>query len=495
MVDRQGPKPGNQDDFDRRNLAKSTIALPLLEWLDEHPRKRHPVIIDLSLVHPGGLDEARELTYQFIEGAIDGGVDERVDTLKGRYTPQYVYARLTRREIVAIVEADKANAERTNQRAIYKLWPDFPVRPLLTESTSTVKADAARVAFNAVGEGITWAVADTGIDAGHPHFAKHSNLDVALPLSHMDFTGHQAVTVDKPVDPNGHGTHVAGIIAGETDPQGPSLTVGYMERDEGGAERCRTASLEATIAGVAPKTKLVSLRVLDDNGNGRVSNLIAAAGYIQQLNEYGRWGRIDGVNMSVGYGFDPEWFACGHSPLCVEIDRLVKSGVSVVVAAGNTGYWKRGGEISQLNAGLTLTINDPGNAQLAITVGATHRSEPHRYGVSYFSSKGPTGDGRSKPDLVAPGEQVISCAAGIIKDDFCKKAGGDEVHFGPRSGTSMAAPHVSGAIAAFMSIRNEFKGQAERVKDIFLESATDLGREPYFQGHGLVDLMRAIQSV
>jgi hypothetical protein len=59
----------------------------------------------------------------------------------------------------------------------------------------------------------------------------------------------------------------------------------------------------------------------------------------------------------------------------------------------------------------------------------------------------------------------------------------------------MAAPHVSGAIAAFMSIRNEFKGQAERVKDIFLESATDLGRESYFQGHGLVDLMRAIQSV
>src|SRR3712207_9368856 len=60
----------------------------------------------------------------------------------------------------------------------------------------------------------------------------------------------------------------------------------------------------------------------------------------------------------------------------------------------------------------TMTINDPGNAALAITVGATHRDMPHTYGVSYFSSKGPTGDGRLKPDLVAPGERITSCAAG-----------------------------------------------------------------------------------
>jgi subtilisin family serine protease len=63
------------------------------------------------------------------------------------------------------------------------------------------------------------------------------------------------------------------------------------------------------------------------------------------------------------------------------------------------------------------------------------------------------------------------------------------------SGTSMAAPHVSGVIAAFLSVRREFIGQAERVKEIFLSTATDLRRERYFQGHGLVDLMRAIQSV
>ncbi|HVG17633.1 MAG TPA: S8 family serine peptidase, partial [Blastocatellia bacterium] len=63
------------------------------------------------------------------------------------------------------------------------------------------------------------------------------------------------------------------------------------------------------------------------------------------------------------------------------------------------------------------------------------------------------------------------------------------------SGTSMAAPHVSGAIAAFLSVRREFIGQPEEVKKIFVSTATDLKRDLYFQGHGLVDLMRAIQSV
>ena len=63
------------------------------------------------------------------------------------------------------------------------------------------------------------------------------------------------------------------------------------------------------------------------------------------------------------------------------------------------------------------------------------------------------------------------------------------------SGTSMAAPHVSGAVAAFLSIRREYLGEPEKVKALFMDAATDLKRERYFQGTGLVDLMRAIQSV
>jgi subtilisin family serine protease len=231
----------------------------------------------------------------------------------------------------------------------------------------------------------------------------------------------------------------------------------------------------------------------------------------------------------------------------------VRSGVVVVVASGNTGYG-----ITQISAtksvssGLDLSINDPGNADLAITVGSTHREMPHVYGVSYFSSKGPTGDGRMKPDLIAPGEKIISCdsdqrrlakglktAASMADAALAQTrppvtenpeptpveaianlrtasvAGTGAVSpataaasenptsskksvyglYREDSGTSMAAPHVSGVIAAFLSVRPEFIGQAERVKQIFLSTATDLGRAPYFQGRGLVDLMRAIQSV
>lgn len=120
--------------------------------------------------------------------------------------------------------------------------------------------------------------------------------------------------------------------------------------------------------------------------------------------------------------------------------------------------------------------------------------------MSFFSSKGPTGDGRLKPDIVAPGERITSCATGkklgqIPQGELQNPGNGKPAFYVDDSGTSMAAPHVSGAIAAFLSIRREFIGKPLEVKRIFLENATPLGRERYFEGHGLVDLMRAIQSV
>ncbi len=508
---------------------------------------RYEVIIDLNLEYPGGREEARRWVYKNIEVAKDeahanvSDAGQDVHLKKEQRESGYMFARLEARVIKALIDLDIAEAKSkaskeqakmrdtgrggarraakvdpTKFRAIFRIWPDFEISASITRSIATIKADAAQNSFSAWGRGITWAVMDSGIKHDHEHFRKYHNIDKDSKW-HKDFTPDGSGPFD---DENGHGTHVAGIIAGEWRPSETETATPMGTEASAPAEAhlteesmpsnripiavsryLKTASEDVEyqqmklvdgISGMAPRCKLVSLRVLDENGKGSVSNLIAAIAHVQEINGYGRRLLIHGVNMSLGYTFEPEWFACGQSPLCVEVDRLVKTGVVVVVAAGNTGYGTLKSSIGSLAAGMALTINDPGNAELAITVGSTHRDMPHVYGVSYFSSKGPTGDGRLKPDLVAPGEKIISCATGYLKSEG---AHGIECDYVETSGTSMAAPHVSGAIAAFLSVRTEFIGKAERVKEIFVDSATDLRRDRYFQGAGLLDLMRAIQSV
>ena len=338
------------------------------------------------------------------------------------------------------------------------------------------------------------------------------NLAGIVEAWHRDFVG-VAKSEDSSSalqDPYGHGTHVAGIVAGEVlalpgaadDQDNPQIVAHQrtLNPDSQAGEREITPKRLrlASISGMAPRAKLVSLRVLDEKGQGNVSNIIKALNWIQEINAYGRRVRIYGVNLSVGYPFDAEWFACGQSQLCVEVDRLVRSGVMVVVAAGNTGYGTLASDaLGARKAGLALTINDPGNAELALRVGSTHREMPHVYGVSYFSGKGPTGDGRLKPDLLAPGEKVVSCASGRLLREVQDRLpeGSDKPSYIEYTGTSMAAPHVSGCVASLLSVKREFIGQPEKVKEIFLKTATDLGRERTFQGRGLLDLMRAIQHV
>lgn len=513
-----------KSSFKQEKLDKTVIAIPLLEMLEEglgDPTKPYAVIIDLNLEYPAGVHGAREWVMEKIKGIIrshghNKDADHQgVNLFKSEHTEQYLFAHLEGDVIRQLVKMDKEVKKEFNKdgkrkygpNAIYRVWPDFKVKALMDRSISTVKAEAAQASFSASGDGITWAVIDSGIDKGHPHFAMHNNLELRPPLVHTDFTRLNSKDPENALkDGLGHGTHVAGIIAGEIKvsaekPKKGARTKSVTEisafvrqRDEKGDVSYNKWTFDSLI-GMAPKCKLLSLKVLDDEGAGDVSNIIAALSLIQKINGYGRRILIQGVNLSVGYEFDPEWFACGQSPLCVEVDRLVRSGVVVVVAAGNTGYGTLQSEfLGSVSATMDLTINDPGNAELAITVGSTHKEMPHVYGVSYFSSKGPTGDGRIKPDLVAPGERIVSCAAGRQRQDMKENAGEDCLYL-EQSGTSMAAPHVSGAIASFLSIKKEFIGRPDHVKEIFLSTATDLKRDRYFQGHGLVDLMRAIQSV
>ena len=488
----------------RTILDRSLITTPLLNTLDaaqsasdSGPGATAPppvkIVIDLNFDYVGGTAQAGQRVRELIAAAIGKvgtGAPQGVDEDRTIPSGQYVVATLEPAVVRSIAEADrKAAAKSRSAQAIYRIWPDFKVRAHTTKSIATVKVDAARSTFSAWGEGVVWAVLDSGIDGRHPHFKKYKNLDLEAPLAHRDFVGGKSPLTDE----FGHGTHVAGILAGYAKAsRSAPIAAARRVRDESGQTAYDDVPL-TEISGMAPKAKLVSYKVLDANGDGETSTIIAALQEISRINDNGRDIKIHGVNLSVGYPFDPEWFACGHSPLCNEVNQLVSTGVVVVVSAGNTGYgWNQdfSGE-STTAAGLDVTINDPGNAERAITVGATHRDSPHLYGVSFFSSKGPTGDGRLKPDLVAPGERILAPAAGKL----LANASGKDWHYLEDSGTSMAAPHVSGAIAAFLSVRSEFIGKPDRVKEIFVESAVDLRRVRDFQGNGLVDLLHALQSV
>jgi serine protease AprX len=378
----------------------------------------------------------------------------------------YLFARLLPADIL----------ELADQRSwIHRIWKDETTFSQLLESTETIKAAACWRTFEARGKGICWAVLDTGIQASHPHFQGVLRTDISRNFSN-------SLSLD---DHNGHGSHVAGIIAGctKTKTDGtPYKAATYLEEQDDP----EIVDLTSCPSGVAPLATLVNIKVLDDDGTGSASNAIMGLEYLRKLNLNSRGIVVDGINMSLGYPFDPKWYGSGHSPLCEEVQRSVNSGLIVVISCGNSGYGT-----SKLDTGeevptwFALSITDPANAKDGIAVGSVHKSKPHTYGVSYFSSKGPTGDGRHKPDLVAPGEKVISCS---IHSDR-------GYEYEERSGTSMAAPHVSGAIAAFLSVHPEYRGDPSDVKDIFLKSATDLGRAIDFQGAGMIDLMRTIMSV
>jgi subtilisin family serine protease len=303
------------------------------------------------------------------------------------------------------------------------------------------------------GNEIDWSLLERLLEV--PHDDRYTS-EVLNEGEDNERTGH--------IPQNDHGTHCAGILAAD-----------WRDTDEG-RERQRT------LTGICPDLRLYDLRVFDDDGMGDEFSIIAALQYIRYKNAHKDYFVVHGANLSMSIKHDVMNFACGRTPICEEAERLVNNGVVVVAAAGNEGYVKYETVEGAATEGYrSISITDPGNADLVITVGATHRFKPHTYGVSYFSSRGPTGDGRIKPDIVAPGEKIESVTPNT---DTARK-----------DGTSMATPHVSGAAALLMARYEELIGRPGRIKKILTSTATDLGRERYFQGAGMVDILRALQSV
>ena len=220
---------------------------------------------------------------------------------------------------------------------IYHVWPDFVISAHLDRSLTTVKADAAERTFNCNGAGIVWGVFDSGIDANHPHFAANATLSAdTVATLHRDFT--IPASAGPLTDPYGHGTHVAGIIAGHA-PADQKLWIATNEPTMQGLPQWETRTLAPgdSLSGAAPKANLVSLKVLDGNGKTVSSVVLDAIDYVRTVNGSGRDLVIHGVNLSLGCSWPPTEFATGQSPLCRELDLLVGTGVVAVVSAGNAG--------------------------------------------------------------------------------------------------------------------------------------------------------------
>ncbi len=414
--------------------------------------------------------------------------------------------------VFKVLQAMKS--EQSDKPMVFQISMNRNASPAIARSVPTVKGDAARRLFAINSTDINWAVIDSGIARDHPSLAKSqfkgtfdftnyrrivslgNNKDAvrkknfeALQAARNDelpteFEQHLKdiaaamvndhslrwdlvrrfveIKGDSPPTPRtDHGTHVAGII---------------------GATKCDDDADSAD--GMCPGIGIYDFRILSSDADTTITDtefaVIAALQFIRFMNEQAGFLLINGVNLSLSIPHDVRNYACGGTPVCTESERLIDSGVVVVAAAGNHGYQHAvvGGQPFDSYAALSIT--DPGNADRVITVGSTHKSAPMTYGVSYFSSRGPTGDGRLKPDLVAPGERV---QATVLKGEWREL-----------DGTSMAAPHVSGAAAMLMSRYPELIGKPDRIKRILCETATDLGRDRNFQGHGMLDVLRALQS-
>ena len=274
------------------------------------------------------------------------------------------------------------------------------------------------------GAGVKIAILDTGIDSDHPDFSGR----VKGVASFAGGTGQ---------DDNGHGTHVAGIAAGSG------------------------AASEGRYRGVAPEASLYIAKVLDRRGGGVMSSVMAGI-------EWAVARGVQVINLSLG---GPE-ATDGDDALSVMCDQVVRQmGIVVCVAAGNMGP-------------RDFSIGAPGCGRWVITVGAVN-ADDH---VADFSSRGPTEDGRVKPDIVFPGTDIVSAqaqgtAAGLVVESGYVRM----------SGTSMAAPHATGSVALLLQANPDLR--PDEVKRALQSTSTGLNESPNAQGTGLGNVLSAYQRV
>ncbi|MET8276916.1 S8 family peptidase [Streptomyces sp. NPDC005096] len=304
---------------------------------------------------------------------------------------------------------------------IARIWLDGVVKADLAESTSQIGAPQAWEAGD-TGQGVDVAVLDTGIDAEHPDLAGQI-------AASQSFVPEEDVT-----DRHGHGTHVASTIAGTG------------------------AASDGKEKGVAPGADLHIGKVLSNAGSGAESWVLAGM----------EWAAVDQhadiINMSLGNPTPSD----GTDPLSAAVDRLsAETGALFVVAAGNTGT--------------DQSIGGPGAADAALTVGAVDSSDD----VAWFSSQGPRVDGALKPEISAPGVDVLAA-----RSQYAQFGEGSYLTF---SGTSQATPHVAGAAALLAATHPGLTGS--QLKDLLVSSSKQLPKYNAFQaGSGRVDVASALSA-
>lgn len=321
---------------------------------------------------------------------------------------------------------------------------DMPIERLLAQSVPLIGAPRVWKDHGATGEGITIAVLDDGAYEQHPDLSGkvRASFDASSPTAPggLDVLGSVPVV---PAGFEGHGTHVAGTIVGP----GSQSNGRYK--------------------GVAPGADFVDVKVF--SGPNRTSSEIVLRGLDWTLSNAERNG-VRVVSMSIG-GAPSD----GHDALSRAVNVAVDKGLIVVAAAGNAGP-KPG------------TIGSPGAAEKAITVGAVDKSKM----LAKYSSRGPTADGRLKPEIVAPGSAITSTVPPSSTTSVSNVLKAQpQVFYGELSGTSMAAPHASGVIALMLEVNPDLT--PFEVKQILVATAQDLGSKGRDNetGYGIVDAVAA----